>query len=148
MAEFLSARINKDPGNIVTTEGKVVGRHDGVYFYTIGQRRGIGVGGGTPYYVVEKRPETKELVVSSNYHPALFTQKLDAGGLNWFRKPNAQTVCQARIRYRQPVQNCLITKIENDHVSVQFDEPQRAVTPGQSIVFYDGEEMLGGGVIL
>lgn len=147
MEEFLKARLPEDPGKIVTTEGRVIGEHDGVHYYTIGQRRGIGVGGGTPYYVVEKRPETKELVVSSNYHPKLFSEALEAEALNWFRKPETPFTCQARIRYRQSMQSCTIESIDGDRVRVRFDEPQRAVTSGQSIVFYDGEEMIGGGVI-
>jgi len=147
MEEFLKARIPVDPGNIVTTEGKVVGRHDGVQFYTIGQRKGLGVGGGEPFYVVEKRPETKELIVSSNYHPALFTKELSASQLNWFRDPETPFDCHARIRYRQKEQACTIESHENERVVVVFNEPQRAVTSGQSIVFYDGEEMIGGGII-
>lgn len=147
MEEFLKARVPLDPGDIVTTEGTVVGRHDGVNFYTIGQRKGIGVGGGAPYYVVAKKPEKKQLIVSSNFHPALFESELTANQLNWFSLPKAPFACVARIRYRQAVQPCTITKIDADRVWVRFDEPQRAVTPGQSIVFYDGEEMIGGGII-
>jgi tRNA-uridine 2-sulfurtransferase len=147
MREFLQERLPQDPGNVVTVDGEVVGTHEGVAFYTIGQRHGLNIGGGTPYYVVEKRSETKEVVVSSNYHPALFKQKLKADQLNWFNKPNAPHVCTARIRYRQDLQDCTIDSIENDWVTVTFKEPQRAVTPGQSIVFYDNEEMIGGGII-
>jgi tRNA-specific 2-thiouridylase len=156
MREFLQERIPEDPGEIVTTEGKVVGEHSGVAFYTIGQRHGLNVGGGTPYYVVEKKPATKQLVVSSNFHPALFKRELTAIQCNWFRdfpcppfQGGLQGVtfrCQARIRYRQPVAPCSVT-IRDGQAHVVFDDPQRAVTPGQSIVFYDGEEMLGGGII-
>ncbi len=144
--KFLSARIEDDPGNIVTIEGEVLGTHKGINFYTIGQRHGLDVGGGTPYYVVEKRPETKELVVCSNFHPALFKDKLTAIDLNWFNKPEALFECQARIRYRQDVQDCVIEQI-GDETQVSFKNPQRAVTPGQSIVFYNGDEMIGGGII-
>ncbi len=154
--EFLMDRIPKTPGQIVTTEGTPVGEHDGLAFYTIGQRHGLNVGGGTPYYVVEKRPETNTLVVSSNYHPKLFEKTLTAGQLNWFRKPTSfPYACQARIRYRQPLASCRVSlplskgELEGvrSGVFVEFDDPQRAVTPGQSIVFYDGEEMIGGGII-
>jgi tRNA-specific 2-thiouridylase len=147
MKEFLKEKIADKPGEIVTTEGKSIGRHDGVMFYTIGQREGMGIGGGTPYYVVGKDIEKNQLVVSSNFHPSLFRSELTAFQANWFRKPEIGKKIQARIRYRQPVADCEITRMENDRVHVRFHEPQRAVTPGQSIVFYDGEEMLGGAII-
>lgn len=147
MREFLQERLPQDPGNIVTVDGEVVGTHEGVAFYTIGQRHGLGVGGGTPYYVVEKRPATKEIVVSSNYHPALYKEVLEADQLNWFEKPQAPFECEARIRYRQTPQPCVIESITEDRVVVRFPEAQRAVTPGQSIVFYKNDQMLGGGII-
>ena len=145
--EFLKERIPEDPGEIVTTSGEVVGTHEGVAFYTIGQRHGLNVGGGTPYYVVDKKPETKQLIVSSNFHPALFEKNLAAASTNWFRRPSVGDKVLARVRYRQPLQACAIVAIDEDSVTVAFDEPVRAVTSGQSIVIYDGEEMLGGGII-
>ena len=145
--EFLRARIPEDPGNVITVDGEVIGEHKGVNFFTIGQRHGLNIGGGTPYYVVEKRPATKELVVSSNYHPALFKKTLTARELNWFEKPSVPHVCEARIRYRQEAQPCTIKKIDSDRVEVEFDEEQRAVTSGQSIVFYNDDHMIGGGII-
>ena len=147
IGEFLRARIEEKPGPIVTVDGEVIGEHKGIAFHTIGQRHGLNIGGGTPYYVVEKRPETNTLVVSSNFHPALFKEELTATELNWFKKPNAPFACQARIRYRQDAQDCVIEEIGEDSVTVRFKEPQRAVTPGQSIVFYDGDKMIGGGII-
>ncbi|MDG1950757.1 MAG: tRNA 2-thiouridine(34) synthase MnmA [bacterium] len=147
MREFLQERLPQDPGNIVTVDGEVIGTHEGVAFYTIGQRQGLGVGGGTPYYVVEKRANTKEIVVSSNYHPALYKETLEADQLNWFHKPEAPFQCQARIRYRQEAQPCIIESIQEDRVHVRFPEAQRDVTPGQSIVFYNEDQMLGGGII-
>ncbi len=147
IGEFLRARIKETPGPIVTVEGEVIGEHKGIAFHTIGQRHGLHIGGGMPYYVVEKKIETNELVVSSNFHPALFKKELTATELNWFNQPEAPFVCQARIRYRQESQDCTIETIENDIVTVSFKEPQRAVTPGQSIVFYDGDVMIGGGII-
>src|SRR3989338_5333435 len=150
MRTFLQERLPKDPGNVITLEGEVIGTHEGISFYTIGQRHGLSIGGGTPYYVVEKRPQTKELVVSSNFHPALFKTQLTATQLNWFEKPISPFRCLARIRHRQPLQSCQIELISMDGVegvSVLFDEPQRAITPGQSIVFYDGDTVLGGGII-
>ncbi len=147
MASFLKERIAEDPGDIVTTDGTIVGKHTGVNFYTIGQRHGLQIGGGEPFYVVAKRSETKELVVSSNFHPALFSKELTATNLNWFENFDAPRRCEARIRYRQPVQSCEIIFKSDDNVTVRFDAPQRAVTAGQSIVFYDKDMMLGGGII-
>lgn len=146
--DFLQQRIPKKPGKIMTTNGKVVGDHEGLPFYTIGQREGLNLGGGTPYYVVAKRPETNELIVSSNFEQALFSNKLEADSSNWFNRPEKlPDSCQCRIRYRQPLVKCVIKEIKKDFIKVFFIEPQRAVTSGQSIVFYDGEEMIGGGII-
>ncbi len=151
LVQFLKERIKPDPGKIVDTEGRELGQHEGLAYYTIGQRHGLDVGGGTPYYVVEKRQDTKELVVSSNYHPELYKSKLEVADLNWFNDrltPVSPQKCKARIRYRQPLQDCMISRNDKRKlVTVKFTEPQRAVTSGQSIVFYQNEEMLGGGII-
>ena len=145
---FLRERIPEDPGEIVTTEGKVVGTHPGVAFFTIGQRKGLNAPGG-PYYVVAKDQATKRLIVSSQFHPTLYHKNLVADQLNWFHCPSIfPHACVARVRYRQAPEACVIEKIKGDKVFVTFKKDQRAVTPGQSIVFYDGEEMIGGGVIL
>jgi len=155
--DFLQERIPKKPGKIVNLSGKIVGDHEGLAFYTIGQREGLNIGGGTPYYVVDKKPETNELVVSSNFDQALFKKEMTAIQCNWFRKPTTFPYkCQARIRYRQPLAACTISPSPYEGegrgevlaAAVNFDAPQRAVTPGQSIVFYDGEEMIGGGIIM
>jgi tRNA-specific 2-thiouridylase len=146
--EFLQARIDPQPGDIVTVDGEKVGEHDGVMFYTLGQRKGLGVGGrDNPLYVVEKRPETNELVVGSNFNPKLYNETLTATKTNWFSKPEAPFACKARTRHRQPLIACTIEEIKNNTVKVSFTEPQRAITPGQSVVLYDGEEMIGGGII-
>jgi len=147
MREFLKARMKEQPGNVVTTDGKVIGMHVGINFYTIGQRHGLDIGGGEPYYVIEKRATTNELVVGSNFHPSLFKKELTASQLNWFCEPKVGFRGNARIRHRQEPQMCTIVSIKPDRISVVFDELQRAVTPGQSIVLYDGDEMLGGGII-
>lgn len=152
MREFLSARMSDDPGDVVTVDGKIIGQHSGVNFYTIGQRHGLNIGGGTPYYVVEKRAQTKQLVVSSNFHPALFKKNLVATKINLLTLFHDRELlstslrCQARIRHRQPLQDCVV-RFEAETAHVEFAEPQRAVTPGQSIVFYDGEIVIGGGII-
>lgn len=144
---FLKERIPEDPGEIITTEGKIVGTHPGVAFFTIGQRKGLNAPGG-PYYVVAKDQASKRLIVSSQFHPTLYRREVTADHLNWFHQPEAfPHTCQARVRYRQAPEVCVIEKKEGDIVHVLFNKEQRAVTPGQSIVFYDGEEMIGGGII-
>jgi tRNA-specific 2-thiouridylase len=149
MREFLKTRIKEDPGKIVTTDGKIVGEHSGIYFFTIGQRHGLNIGGGAPYYVVEKREKTKELIVTSNYHPSLYKDELCVEQINLLVDSLPKNIkCKSRIRYRQPLQSCAVTFLPNKKVVVKFDKSQRAVTPGQSIVFYDAEVMLGGGVIV
>lgn len=152
MRKFLQERLPKNPGDVVNVDGVKVGTHEGLAFYTIGQRHGLQIGGGEPYYVVEKRQLTNELVVSSNFHPSLFRSELIARNLNWFCAPVFPISCKARIRYRQPLQDCTVDvlplhKGELEGVCVHFLTPQRAITPGQSIVFYDGDLVLGGGII-
>lgn len=145
---FLQARLPKNPGRIVTVDGKLVGMHDGLAFYTLGQRQGVETGGGTtvPLYVIEKRQETNELVVGSNFHERLFTQELVATKCHFFDTPTDSFSCEAQIRYRQEPQVCTVV-FEKNEAHVTFDQPQRAVTPGQSIVFYQGDVLLGGGII-
>ncbi|HBK34428.1 MAG: tRNA-specific 2-thiouridylase MnmA [Candidatus Uhrbacteria bacterium GW2011_GWE2_40_58] len=147
MQAFLKERIPEDPGEILTTEGKIVGTHPGVNFFTIGQRKGLGTAGG-PYYVVAKEAEKKQLIVSSQFHPTLYKKQLEAIQLNWFHPPDVVPhECLARVRYRQKPEVCTIKQMEKGKVAVFFKKEQRAITPGQSIVFYDGEEMIGGGII-
>lgn len=161
MTEFLQDYIEKKPGKIVTTAGEVVGDHQGLPFYTIGQREGLQIGGlETPYYVVEKRAETNELVVSSNFHESLYRDELIASQMNWLipitQLRNYAITCEARIRYRQPLERCKVRLDPSqpplgrggaERVHVKFDKPQRAVTPGQFIVFYDGDVVIGGAMI-
>ena len=124
-------------------------------FHTIGQRQGLGIGGmreasGEPWYVVAKNMETNQLVVAQgNDHPALFKPALEAKDLHWIsgQAPAVPLRCHARIRYRQSDQACEITALREDQIQVRFSEPQRAVTPGQAIVFYDDDLCLGGGTI-
>lgn len=149
---FLKKYIPKTPGKIITTDGEVIGEHDGLYYYTIGQRHGIGIGGGTPYYVAAKDVRTNTLVVSKGSdEPVLFSKELVAIDLNWIsgRVPNFPLQCKARIRYRQPLESCHVEsdKTFQDHIHVVFNRPQKAVASGQSIVFYKKEEVLGGGII-
>lgn len=146
---FLRGFLPRREGTVVTSKGVVVGRHDGVAFYTIGQRHGLGIGGGVPYYIAEKDVVTNTLVVSEHPDdPVLYKKGILVDHLNWvadFREGR----CEVRIRYRQSKVPALLTKEkENDRVRLLFDVPQRGVAPGQSAVFYHQEKLLGGGVII
>lgn len=148
--EFLGRYITPKKGLIETTEGKIVGEHEGSWFYTIGQRKGLGIGGeGDAWFVVDKDIDTNKVIVAQGHdHPSLYHDKLTASELNWITtelKPNDR--CFAKIRYRTPKAPCTITSIEGDKITVEFDEPQRGVTPRQSIVFYKDNYCLGGALI-
>lgn len=153
--DFLSRYLPSKPGEMHTPEGKLMGKHQGLMFHTLGQRQGLGIGGchdgsGDPWFVVGKDLESNTLIVAQGHsHPWLFSSKLEAGQLHWTAgtAPTLPLRCHAKTRYRQPDQACTITHIENGQATVTFDEPQRAVTPGQSVVFYQGEECIGGGII-
>jgi len=153
--DFLKMKIKPKKGNVVDADGKVVGRHDGLYYYTIGQRHGVGVSGARePYFVVSKNIRKNELVVAPQKDEKNFYKKeLAASDLSWvLGVPGSPLKCSARIRYRAPLQKCVVSLLSLDkerrgEVEVKFSKSQRAVTPGQSIVFYRGDEVLGGGVI-
>jgi tRNA-specific 2-thiouridylase len=152
--EFLSQYLPARPGEMRTPEGELIGTHDGLMFYTLGQRQGLGIGGrkdagGEPWYVVGKDLERNILLVAQGEHPMLYSDNLTASRLHWTsgRAPGTPFRCAAKTRYRQPDQLCTITWLEDDSCRVEFDQPQRAVTPGQSVVFYKDNECLGGGVI-
>ncbi|HET7369696.1 MAG TPA: tRNA 2-thiouridine(34) synthase MnmA [Gammaproteobacteria bacterium] len=151
--EFLQRFLPTEPGDMVAPDGQIIGRHTGLAFYTLGQRQGLGIGGvqgapDAPWYVVAKDIEGNRLVVAQGHdHPLLFSDGLMARRLHWLRgKPPTHFTCTAKIRYRQQDQACTV-ELESDVARVSFDQPQRAVTPGQYCVFYDGEICLGGGVI-
>lgn len=149
--EFLSTYLKPDPGDIRDLRDRAVGEHTGLMYYTLGQRQGLGIGGaGEPWYVARKDLENNVLYVAQGHdHPALFSTWLTAVELSWVSgtAPPEPCSCTARIRYRQADQRCTITSIDDAGCEVRFATPQRAVTPGQSIVFYDGDKCLGGGVI-
>lgn len=153
--DFLSRYLPARPGEIQTPDGKVIGHHNGLMYYTLGQRQGLGIGGvpgssDEPWYVVDKDMEHNVLIaVQGHDHPLLYSSSLTAGQLSWVdgTGPQAPYRCSAKTRYRQPDQACTITRLDTSGCEVVFDEPQLAVTPGQSVVFYDGEICLGGGVI-
>lgn len=142
---FLRTQLPRRAGALVTADGETIGGHDGAHFYTIGQRRGLGVGGGVPYYVTDVDTKRNMVTVSVGEGDALYTDRVAFQNANWISgsAPKFPLRCYARIRYRQPLQECTIA----DARTVCFEEPQRAATSGQSVVFYDGEIMLGGGVI-
>jgi tRNA-specific 2-thiouridylase len=149
--DFLRRYLPAQPGEIRTLDGEPKGRHEGVMYYTLGQRQGLGIGGaGEPWYVVDKDIAHNILYVAQGEdHPALFSDGLRARELHWVAgtAPRAPFACAAKVRYRQTEQACTITALDGDGAQVEFKAAQRAVTPGQSIVFYDGEVCLGGGVI-
>ncbi len=136
---------NYPKGNFVDINGNKIGEHGGIIHYTIGQRKGLGVAFGKPMYVYRKNSTTNEVTLCDNAE--LFADTLTAKNINWLVVPTTDSFrCKARIRYRHEEQPATVT-VSGDTVSVKFDTPQRAVTPGQSIVLYDGNKVLGGGII-
>ncbi|HKQ14023.1 MAG TPA: tRNA 2-thiouridine(34) synthase MnmA [Steroidobacteraceae bacterium] len=154
-AEFLAQYLPAQPGIIETAEGRKIGEHRGLMYYTLGQRQGLGIGGRSnaseeAWYVADKDLQRNVLIVVQGHeHPALFRSELVASQLTWVagEAPATHFRCTAKVRYRQPDQECEVRVLASGGCAVQFDEPQRAVTPGQYVVFYRGEECLGGGVI-
>jgi tRNA-specific 2-thiouridylase len=151
--QFLSQYLPITPGPMQTLDGRTVGEHQGIAYYTIGQRKGLKIGGeGDAWFVIAKDAQRNILYVEQgSEHPALFKDSLQAAEITWIDGKPPLTlpfVCQSKVRYRQPDQPCVITSLEGGQASVHFPNPQRAVTPGQSVVFYEGNACLGGGIIL
>lgn len=178
-SKFLSQYLPAKPGDMVTPEGEVVGQHQGLMYHTLGQRKGLGIGGrksessrlsqktaqkaGQPWFAAQKDLQKNQLiVVQGKDHPLLYTNRLTASKLHWVSGKASEPPfqCMAKTRYRQLDQPCTITSIDTSHVKstnnntenqthcvVEFEAPQFAVTPGQSVVFYQDEICLGGGVI-
>jgi tRNA-specific 2-thiouridylase len=152
--EFLARFLTPKPGDIESVDGARLGAHDGLMYYTMGQRQGLGIGGraggsGEPWYVVGKDLDSDTLIVAQGHdHPALFSRGLQAGELHWIRgaAPAQPLRCEAKIRYRQPRQACEVLPRDGG-CQVRFDGLQWAAAPGQSVVFYAGDECLGGGII-
>lgn len=151
---FLNEFMLAKPGDIVSTQNENLGQHDGLMFYTLGQRQGLGIGGTThgmdePWYVVDKDTKTNKLIVAQGaHHPMLYAQGLISGPIHWLTpNPSLPLTCHAKTRYRQVEQPCVISPSNNNQHYIMFSSPQRAVTPGQYIVFYDKNQCLGGAVI-
>ncbi len=144
--EFLKRHLKLKPGPIKTFDEKVIGRHHGLPLYTIGQRKGVEIGGTGPYYAAKLDYKKNTLcVVSDGQDKRLYGDELTAKNASWINQPKAK--CQAVIRYRHKPVGCTLKKINKTKYLVKFKKPQRAITPGQSVVFYDGREVLGGGII-
>ena len=150
--EFLSRYLPKEPGEMQTPEGKIVGTHEGLMYYTIGQRQGLGIGGqGEPWFVGGKDMARNVLIVVQGHeHPLLYQNSLKAQDLNWIsgNLPHPHWVYGAKTRYRQADAPCCISHVDSSTCNMEFAQPQWAVTPGQSVVIYESEVCLGGGVIL
>jgi len=153
--DFLQQYLPAQPGEIRSLDGERLGHHQGLMYHTIGQRQGLGIGGRAmrpdmPWYVVDKDIERNVLVVAQgNDHPALFKTHLYARDIFWVagEEPQLPLHGTAKVRYRQKDQSCILTSCAQHGYRVAFATPQRAITPGQSVVFYTGERCLGGGVI-
>lgn len=151
---FLNEYLPAQPGKIETLDGEIIGQHDGLMFYTVGQRQGLQIGGRkgkaeSPWYVAAKDIKRNVLiVVQGDQHPALFKQTLIANHIHWINQaPTFPCKAMAKTRYRQADQACLIEKRNEQQLQVSFEQLQRAITPGQSVVFYQGDICLGGGII-
>lgn len=148
LREFLRQRIPEKAGEIVDPSGRIIGHHPGVWYYTIGQRHGLNIGGGTPYYVAEKNVVSNRLVVApAKYNRLVYDTIVKAREVYWVgNPPELPLTCRAKIRYQQKDQSCKLAKARQGIV-VTFKTPQFAVAAGQSIVFYKGNEVLGGATI-
>jgi tRNA-specific 2-thiouridylase len=153
--EFLQRYMPIQPGDMVTPEGKIMGQHQGLMFHTLGQRKGLGIGGvkgleeGVPWFVAGKNlPRNELIVVQGHEHPMLLSNTLQAADLSWIGSPpEAGKRYSAKTRYRQQDAACEVRTLSDETMTLHFDQPQWAVTPGQSVVLYDGDVCLGGGII-
>jgi len=144
--DFLLKHLKKNPGNIIDTKGKIIGKHNGLWFYTIGQRKGINIAGKKPLYVLKKNVRKNILMVTNNKKD-LEKKELIVKNINWIsgKVPKLPLKIMAKVRYRSLLSHARI--IKDSKYKVIFNKPQRAITSGQSIVFYEGIELLGGGII-
>ncbi|TLU66432.1 tRNA 2-thiouridine(34) synthase MnmA [Thalassotalea litorea] len=155
--DFLGRYLPAQPGVIENCEGQAIGEHDGLMYHTLGQRKGLRIGGlkdagDEPWYVVEKDMKRNVLIVGQGHnHPRLFSKGLIANQLHWVDREQIEVGksfrCTVKTRYRQHDVACLVTRVNNDEYEIMFDEQQSSVTPGQSVVFYQDDVCLGGGII-
>jgi tRNA-uridine 2-sulfurtransferase len=149
--DFLGQYLPAQPGNMETFDGEVKGKHEGLMYHTIGQRHGLGIGGsGEPWFAIGKDLERNVLYVGQGFHhEKLYSDSITAVGVSWVsnRKKPTEFECTAKFRYRQEDHKVTVRLLEDAQVEVVFDEPIRAITPGQAVVFYNGDECLGGGTI-
>ncbi|WP_246940697.1 tRNA 2-thiouridine(34) synthase MnmA [Bacillus pinisoli] len=149
--EFLSQYLPAQPGSMQTLSGVEKGKHDGLMYYTIGQRQGLGIGGsGDPWFVVGKDLEKNILFVEQGFHnELLYSDEITATNISWVTDQPVQDPlkCTAKFRYRQEDHGVTVHRLDDNNVRIVFDQPVRAVTPGQAVVFYQGDECLGGGTI-
>lgn len=148
LKEFLLAQ----KGEMHTADGQVIGEHDGIMYYTIGQRQGLNIGGvknalDAPWYVVDKDIKRNILYVAQGEHPLLYSQGLICRDADWFHQPIFPLQCQIKTRYRQEDIHAIVTQTDKNEYCVMFSDPIRAVTPGQSVVFYQKNQCLGGAII-
>jgi tRNA-uridine 2-sulfurtransferase len=154
--DFLQRYLPAQPGDIINPEGNIIGKHEGLMYYTLGQRKGLGIGGGhgetdAPWFVADKNLATNQLIaVQGEDHPLLHHRALIANQADWGlgHPPTLNQPLKAKIRYRQHEQPCQIKQLKDGILWVEFDQPQKAITPGQSIVFYQDQVCLGGAVIV
>ena len=154
-SDFLSQYLPSNKGRIISDSGDLMGEHQGLMYYTLGQRQGLGIGGKKnapegPWYVIKKNLDSNELIVAQNHqHPALLTNTLTASQQHWTleKKPTVEFACTAKVRYQQKDVPCHVLVQADNKLTVQFNRQIRAVTPGQAIVFYQEEVCLGGATI-
>ena len=156
--EFLATYLPANPGKMETPDGRVVGEHAGLMYYTLGQRQGLGIGGrqdasDEPWYVIDKELDSNTLVVAQGEHDRLFSDAIETAAASWIGAAPAPLAagqpmqCAVKIRYRQPDQGCHVDILDGQRLAVSFEQSQRAVAPGQYAVFYAGSHCLGGAVI-
>ena len=153
--DFLQKFLPAQPGEIISSDGDVIGKHQGLMYYTLGQRQGLGIGGlkdtsDDPWFVVGKDLDKNQLIAGQGHnHPLLLNKQLVASQLDWVagHAPADRFEAKAKIRYRQTEQNCTVSRLDNEQWIVCFEALQRAIAPGQSVVFYQDDVCLGGGII-
>lgn len=145
---FIRQHLGTAPGDICSTDGTVLGHHDGIHFFTIGQRHGLNIGGKGPYFVVSKNPATSVVTVTDDPNdPQLWNKTCLITDLHWLTSKELPETVDVQVRYRQHAQRARITHTSDTIIKLTFDEPQRAITPGQSAVLYHNDCVLGGGII-